>query len=230
MRTYWYCTIICGVAITLWLSTFQGCSSIRPTTSSRDAETDNSTLMAQVKSDGLVEAEEVEAVSHVSQLIQENKTAPPPTSPASGQKAKRSNSAPTPVTSTRKPSSSGSMRYEVKRGDTLMKVAFKALADPLRWKEVYELNRSVIQGAHGLSVGVSLQLPVSAFAEVSQNGLPYLIHLRDTLSKISRRVYGTPARWSGIWHNNPELIRDPNRIYAGFTLYYVPNQDPQKSH
>jgi hypothetical protein len=45
----------------------------------------------------------------------------------------------------------------------------------------------------------------------------------DTLGKISKRVYGTVERWKEIWKNNEKLIKDPNKIYAGFTLYYVPD-------
>ena len=48
-------------------------------------------------------------------------------------------------------------------------------------------------------------------------------HLRtgDTLGKISNNVYGTFSKWQSIWNNNRPLIKDPNKIYAGFTLYYL---------
>jgi len=57
---------------------------------------------------------------------------------------------------------------------------------------------------------------------IKKNGLPYLIRRNDTLGKISNKVYGVPKHWPRIWKNNPELIQDPNKIYAGFTLYYEP--------
>ena len=51
-------------------------------------------------------------------------------------------------------------------------------------------------------------------------GDPYLIKTGDSLSLISRKVYGDYKKWDHIYRNNPRQIRDPNLIFAGFTLYY----------
>ena len=40
---------------------------------------------------------------------------------------------------------------------------------------------------------------------------------------ISKKKYGTPVRWKSIWDNNKPMIKDPNLIFAGFTLYYIPD-------
>ncbi|MCB1073754.1 MAG: hypothetical protein KDK96_11745 [Chlamydiia bacterium] len=45
----------------------------------------------------------------------------------------------------------------------------------------------------------------------------------DTLGTISDEVYHTPKRWNEIYQNNRPLIKDPNLIFAGFTLYYIPD-------
>jgi hypothetical protein len=42
----------------------------------------------------------------------------------------------------------------------------------------------------------------------------------ETLGTISNSVYQTPKKWKAIWENNKPLIRNPNVIFAGFTLYY----------
>jgi len=41
----------------------------------------------------------------------------------------------------------------------------------------------------------------------------------DTLSLISNRFYGTLFKWKKIWENNKPLIKDPNKIFVGFTVY-----------
>jgi hypothetical protein len=59
---------------------------------------------------------------------------------------------------------------------------------------------------------------------VERNGESYLIKKGDTLGLISNDVYGTTRKWKKLWENNRQLIKDPNRIYAGFYLYYVPER------
>ena len=44
----------------------------------------------------------------------------------------------------------------------------------------------------------------------------------NTLGTISNDVYGTTHKWKRLWENNRQLIKDPNRIYAGFYLFYQP--------
>lgn len=115
----------------------------------------------------------------------------------------------------------GSMMYKVRKNDTLMKIAFQAFADPLRWKEIYEDNKAKVKGLQKLTIGDTFLVRVANFANITRNGLPYFINRNDTLAKIANKVYGIAERWPHIWKNNPELIRDPNLIYAGFTLYYT---------
>ena len=60
-------------------------------------------------------------------------------------------------------------------------------------------------------------------------GDPYLIRSGDTLSGISNHLYDTFARWKELWQNNRPLIKNPNRIFAGFTLYYTPVEKEEQS-
>jgi nucleoid-associated protein YgaU len=50
-------------------------------------------------------------------------------------------------------------------------------------------------------------------------GNKYLIKVGDSLGIISDTTYGTSKYWKNIWTNNKPLIKDPNRIYAGFTIF-----------
>ena len=122
------------------------------------------------------------------------------------------------------PSGDGSS-YKVQKGDTLMKISWEQYGDLFRWREIYALNKSKIQDPNHVPPGTVIQIagqgrsPASA---MEHNGDQYLIMLGDTLGKISGKVYGSMGKWKKIWENNKSLIRDPNKIYAGFYLYYVP--------
>jgi nucleoid-associated protein YgaU len=52
-------------------------------------------------------------------------------------------------------------------------------------------------------------------------GNPYLIKNGDTLGGISGQVYNNRNKWRSIWDNNKPLIKNPNKIFAGFTIYYL---------
>ena len=123
----------------------------------------------------------------------------------------------------RKAASSGkSVDYVVKQGDTLMKISFEKYGNVYRWREIYDSNRTRIPNFNNLTAGSVLTIQGVEYVVITKNGVPYLIRRGDTLGKISKDVYGVQEKWRSIWKNNPELIRNPNRIYAGFTLYYVP--------
>jgi LysM repeat protein len=110
--------------------------------------------------------------------------------------------------------------YTVRRGDTLMKIAFENYGDLYKWKDIYESNRDVVKDPNMITPGTVLKLGKSD-ANIARNGEKYEIKPGETLGTISNTVYGTPRKWKKIWHNNKDLIKDPNRIFAGFFLYYT---------
>lgn len=116
--------------------------------------------------------------------------------------------------------SNGTITYVVKSNDTLMKIAFEIFGNLYRWREIYDENKAKIGNFNSLVKGTVLTVRLSNVVNVTHTGDPYLIQRRDTLIKISNKLYGTPKRWWHLWDNNREMIHDPNRIYAGFTLYY----------
>jgi nucleoid-associated protein YgaU len=113
------------------------------------------------------------------------------------------------------------LTYVIKRSDTLMKISFENLGNLLRWKEIYSDNKDKIGNPNSLQIGTSILIHLSNPIRVDKNGEPYLIRPRDTLFKISDKLYGTIRKWKALWENNLQLIHDPNRIYAGFYLYYL---------
>ncbi len=110
--------------------------------------------------------------------------------------------------------------HTVKRGETLMQIAFQVYGDLSKWRTLKELNN--LASSSSLHSGMKLKYykPESPFVW-NPSGTPYLIKDGDTLGIISSNVYRTPKKWKTIWENNKPLIKNPNLIYAGFTLYYL---------
>ncbi len=112
-------------------------------------------------------------------------------------------------------------QYTVQKNETLMMIAFKLYGDYGRWKELANLNSGVLGGGSNLRAGmvISYHAPAREFVW-NPEGSPYLIRTGDTLGIISKQVYETTKKWKLLWENNRPLIKDPNKIYAGFTIYY----------
>jgi nucleoid-associated protein YgaU len=120
-------------------------------------------------------------------------------------------------------SSAGQIKtYKVKRGETLMQIAFAIYGDISKWKELKAMNSDKVNSNKGLKANLELKYKAPAQPFVwNPNGKPYLIKNGETLGTISNAVYSTPKKWKSIWENNKPMIKNPNVIYAGFTLYYT---------
>ena len=116
-------------------------------------------------------------------------------------------------------------RYVVKNGDTLMKISFAKYGNVYKWKNILNSNKDKIVDFNKLTAGTELTIEGDEYVVVEKNGRPYLIRKNDTLVKISNTVYGDIKKWPLLWKNNRQLIHDPNKIYAGFTLYYLDPED-----
>jgi nucleoid-associated protein YgaU len=136
-------------------------------------------------------------------------------------------SKPTIIKSKNTPSSSAFAQeetYRVQKGDTLMMIAFKIYGDYRKWKDIKELNHEKLQSK--LSHGMELKYHVTDTSfNWKPEGMPHMVKNGDTLGTISTEKYGTPKRWKSIYENNRPLIRNPNLIFAGFTIYYKPDRD-----
>ncbi|MBF0360999.1 MAG: LysM peptidoglycan-binding domain-containing protein [Oligoflexia bacterium] len=116
--------------------------------------------------------------------------------------------------------------YTVGKGETLMWVAFKIYGNYNKWKSIAKLNSKKVRRGEIIKEGTVLKYkkPKNEFVW-EPKGEPYLVKMGDTLGKISKKVYDTIKRWKEIWKNNKEMIKNPNIIFSGFTLYYVPSEN-----
>jgi len=116
------------------------------------------------------------------------------------------------------------MSYKVHKGETLMQIAFKIYGDISKWRELKSLNGTRLASNSPLKAGASIKYnaPEKLFVW-NPEGTPRMIKTGETLGTISNDVYQTPKKWKSIWENNKPLIKNPNMIYAGFTLYYKNN-------
>ncbi len=120
------------------------------------------------------------------------------------------------------PSIGESGSYTVKKGDTLMWVAFKIYGDYSRWSELSRVNGNIVYIREGQVLNYTA--PAEKFMW-NPRGNPHTVMNGETLGTISNDKYGTSAKWRSIFDNNRPMIKNPNLIFAGFTLYYIPGRD-----
>lgn len=113
------------------------------------------------------------------------------------------------------------MNYTVKQNDTLMLIAFELYGDYSKWREIRDQNPN-LENYRNLTEGQNLTVrkPDSQF-NWKPEGSPYLIKRNETLQTISDNIYNTTRKWMHLYKHNKPLIKDPDRIYAGFTIYYL---------
>lgn len=120
------------------------------------------------------------------------------------------------------PAASGATEtYTVKAGDTLMKIAFSIYGDIDRWKDLRDWNSGVVKKNSQLKVGTQLtyEAPLTPF-QPEQLGHSYVIKQGDTLAGIADEVYGRKMKYKKLQKYNDSLIKNANRIFAGFTIFY----------
>ena len=87
-------------------------------------------------------------------------------------------------------------RYVVQERDSLWRIAEARLGDPLRWREIYDLNHAVVQPDGGrlteatlLHPGWTLRLP----ADAATTDATAVVHAGDTLGKIAGDAAARPT-------------------------------------
>lgn len=139
--------------------------------------------------------------------------------------------------------------YTVQQGDgSLEAIARRLLGDGRLWTKIAEANplldaRKLVPGRtrlkipkdlsniQGKVVPISEPLPPAAPSreEPSRTAAPeapkartYLVKSGDTLSGISKEVYGTSALWRKIYEANTDVIDNPDAVKPGTTLRIPP--------
>lgn len=115
--------------------------------------------------------------------------------------------------------------YEViGKHETLMLVAYKIYGDYSLWRSIADLNPDVLRGSYDLYPGMLLKyyVPQEGYSFIPE-GNPFLVRKGHSLSLISDSVYRDWRRWKEIYAHNQPFIKNPNLIYEGSTLFYVPD-------
>ncbi|MBW0116281.1 LysM peptidoglycan-binding domain-containing protein [Pseudonocardia abyssalis] len=118
--------------------------------------------------------------------------------------------------------------HVVQARDTLWDIAARVLGDPLRWREIFDLNDGRLQADGGrlidgsvLHVGWELRLP----AEPDPSDLRVRVEVGDSLTGLADQHLGDPARYPDLYEVNVGVrqpdggyLDDPDVIRPGWLL------------
>jgi len=130
----------------------------------------------------------------------------------------------------------------VARGDSAWSIAEEHLGDGMRWRELWDANRAVVQpdgsswtDPQVLRSGWQLHLPPSdqppaAPTADATSHTSYTVEQGDTLSELADEVLGDPLRYPEIYDASRHLdqpggrhLTDPDLIIPGWTLH-IPSE------
>lgn len=120
--------------------------------------------------------------------------------------------------------------YVAQKGDTLMWISFKLFGKYGRWRQLERWNQDTIKDKNQLEGLILKYIPDSRKKFEYPNGHVYLIQKDDYLGLISKKIYETAKYWKFLWHYNKHMIKSPDLIFAGFTLYYLDKDEVKKNY
>ena len=121
-------------------------------------------------------------------------------------------------------------------GSTLWSIAEHTMGNPLRWHEIWDLNRgssqpggAVFNNPSDIQNGWQLRLPADAVVPTPSAGGPVTVEAGDTLTEIATEHDSTePAVWArneGRVMSDRRVFSNPNLIKPGDTIY-IPGPTP----
>ncbi|WP_186646406.1 LysM peptidoglycan-binding domain-containing protein [Fluviispira vulneris] len=123
------------------------------------------------------------------------------------------------------PSQNIVLAYYVQAGDNLAIIAKKIYGDKREWLKLAELNNLV--DPHKIYAGdviyYSLTVKTKAFSETYE-GAPkakIIVKKGDTLTHISKAVFGKSKDWRVLWKENPHIV-NPDKLKVGDVIYFRP--------
>lgn len=123
--------------------------------------------------------------------------------------------------------------YVIQAGDSLGKISTKIYGTAQRWMELAQANnisdpRKIFPGDE-LSfelIGDSAARFAKALSTVITKEV--VVSHGDTLASLAKQVLGPKASWKQLYAYNKAKISNPNRIFVGMRLKYVPSEEIAK--
>ncbi|MFT4083936.1 MAG: LysM peptidoglycan-binding domain-containing protein [Nocardioides sp.] len=126
--------------------------------------------------------------------------------------------------------------YTVRRGDSLWKIADHLLGDGSRFREIVDVNRSVLDRPDFITPGTVLKVPYEAAEPTSDRPTEeYVVQPGDTLSEIAEAKLGDPKLYPELFaasrrtvQPDGEHLTNPNLIRPGWDIT-IPGQAKHKA-
>jgi LysM repeat protein len=100
---------------------------------------------------------------------------------------------------------------------TLQKESAEQESVLLRYQQVLNERQETVSSPNEVAP-IIIQTPGATVPEAPDTPETYTVEAGDTLSNISRKVYGTPGRWMDIFQANRDLLPSPNALKPGQVL------------
>ena len=117
------------------------------------------------------------------------------------------------ITTTASQTESKSVEYEIKKGDTLWKIAQENYGDGYAWTNIYENNKTIISNPNIIETGTKIVIPK---LESQKELKSYTVQKGDNLWKIADVQCGSGYMWTDIAIQNN--LQNPRVIHAGNVL------------
>ena len=115
--------------------------------------------------------------------------------------------------------------FTVESGDNLWKIAVKVYGDGYKWTEIAKANNLKNPGL--IYRGQKLNIPKIVVenenvavekGEQKVEASEYTVVRGDSLWKIAVKEYNDGYKWTKIWQDNRDKLRDPNKLEIGMKL------------